>query len=156
MDLLVDPAIEKEFKAAGIGDRIRRKDNYLEGAPYVTFKQAEQTREGKPNKPISVVDILGDPWPQDKLIGNGTDVEVTFVVRDYGKALKKGMYIRTVRVLKHVPYSASNVEPIDKTDPFYAEAAAAQAKKAAEEAQFRKDFGLDDSVDDIGEDEEVV
>jgi len=150
MDLVIDDATEKEFKAAGIGDRVKRKEKYLNNAPHVTFKQAEFRRSGEPNRPIKVTDILGDDWDQKKLIGNGSDVDVTFVVQDHGPGKKKGMYIRSVRILKLVEYnSEGDAPPIDETDPFFAEAAAAAERKAKEAEQFRKDFGLDDEVDGL-------
>jgi len=160
LDLEIDPATEKEFKAAGLADRVKRKDNYLDGRPHVTFKQAEFRRDPDPitglpkrNDPIKVTDIIGDPWDQKTLLGNGTDADVTFAVADHGPGKKKGMYIRSVRILKHIPYEGgSDAPPISEDDPFYAEAAAAAEKKAQEAAQFRKDFGLDDDVEDVGVD----
>lgn len=149
MDLVIDKDTVKEFNAAGISDRVKSKPEYLEGKEYVTFKQAEFQRSGKPNDPIRVVDILGDPWDQKTLLGNGSDVEVSFVVQDHGPGKKKGMYIRQVRVLKLVPYDGAALPDINPDDPFFAEAEAARARKAAEEAQFKKDFGLDDSVEDL-------
>lgn len=151
MDLVIDKDTEKEFKAAGIGDRVKRKDTYLDGQPHVTFKQGEFRRSGEPNKPIPVTDILGDPWNQNELLGNGSDVDVTFVVQDHGPGKKHGMYIRSVRVLKLVPYNKDDTPPITADDPFFAEAAAAAARKEREAAEFRKDFGLDDTVEDIAD-----
>jgi hypothetical protein len=43
------------------------------------------------------------------------------------------------------------VKEIDPNDPFFAEAEAARARKAQEDAQFKKDFGLDDSVEDLAD-----
>ena len=155
LDLVIDDATEKEFKAAGVGDRVKRKETYLNNAPHVTFKQAEFRRRGEPNQPIKVTDILNEPWDQRKLIGNGSDIDVTFVVQDHGPGKKKGMYIRSVRVLKLVEYNTEgDAPPIDEKDPFYAEAVAAAEKKVREAEQFRKDFELDDDVSDLGD--EVV
>lgn len=150
MDLVIDKDTAKEFKEAGIGDRVKSKPDYLDGQFYVTFKQAEFRRSGDKNDPIKVVDILGDPWDQRTLIGNGSDVDVTFAVQDHGPGKKKGMYIRQVRVLKLVPYEGGDTPPpINPDDPFFAEAEAARARKAMEDAQFNKDFGLDAPVDDL-------
>jgi len=151
MDLVIDKDTVKEFKDEGIADRVKSKPEYLDGANYVTFKQPEFQRSGKANDPIKVVDILGDAWDQKTLLGNGTDVDVTFVVQDHGVGKKKGMYIRQVRVLKLVPYDGTAVKEIDPNDPFFAEAEAARARKAQEDAQFKKDFGLDDSVEDLAD-----
>lgn len=157
MDLVIDKDTIAEFKTAGIGDRVKTKPEYLEGQPYVTFKQAEFRRDGTANDPIRVVNILGEPWDQKALLGNGSDVDVTFAVVDHGVGKKKGMYIRQVRVLKRVEYQGGDeAPPIAEGDPFYAEVEAAKAKKSAEDASFKKDFGLDDPVEDIATEEEVI
>lgn len=144
IDLVIDDDTAKEFKAAGLGDRVKSKATYLDGRKHVTFKQAEFRRDETPNKPINVMDILGEPWDQNTLIGNESDLEITFANQDYGPGKKNGMYIRSVRVLKLVPYAGKAAEPIKEDDPFYAEALAAKEKKAREAEQFKKDFGLED------------
>lgn len=153
-DIVIDNDTVKEIKALGIGDRVKTKDNYVDGRPHLTFKQPEFRRDGTPNKPIDVKDILQQPWPQDKLIGNESDIEVKFVVRDYGVGKKKGAYVRSIRVLKLVPYAgADEFEDITEDDPFYEEAL--KAAKAAEEASMvnavdtTNDVDLDDDIDDI-------
>lgn len=156
MDLMIDAGTVKEFKSAGIGDRVKQKEDYLQGNPFVTFKQAEFRRDGTANRPIKVTDILGDDWDAKNLIGNGSDVEVTFAVQDHGPGKKMGMYLRSVRMLKHVPYDVNTVAEIKADDPFFAEAEAAKAKKAKEEAEFKKDFGLDDPVGLPDTDEEIL
>ena len=154
MDVVIDKDTEKEFKAAGLADRVKKKDEYVDGQPYVTFKVAEFRRYPDPetglpkrNDPPRVVDILGDPWDKDTLLGNGSDIEVHFVVQDHGPGKKRGMYLRQTRILKRVPYELKDiVPPVTEDDPFYAEAEAAREKKAKADAQFRKDFGLDVDV----------
>jgi hypothetical protein len=124
----------KEVKALGIGDRVKQKDGYLDGEPFLTFKQAELRRDGETrNNPVKVTDILNKDWDPSKQIGNGSTCDVKFAVIDYGKGKKKGVYIRSVRVLDHIPYEgASAFEPINETDEFFAAAqAAAEASKNA-------------------------
>jgi hypothetical protein len=157
LDLEIPESAVKEFKTAGLTDRVKTKDGYLDGKPHVTFKISEFRKDPDPetglpkrNRPPKIVDILGEAWDQDKLLGNGTDADVSFVVQDHGPGKKKGMYLRSVRVLKLVPYEGKDdAPPIDESDPFYAEAAAARARKEMEAEQFKKDFGLDDSVEDL-------
>ena len=138
MDLhIVDKDIIKEAKALGIGDKVKQKPNYLNGDPHLSFKQAELRKDGTPNFPIKVFDAAGKPWPENKLIGNGSDVDVKFVIMDYGPGKNKGMYIRSVRVLRLEEYSPQEFAPIDEDDEFYDEAAAAEeldAQEARDEA----------------------
>jgi len=153
MDLVLDKDTVKEVKALGIGDRVKTKDGYLDGQPHLSFKQAELKRDGTPNQPIDVKDIAGKPWPENKLLGNGTDVDVKFVVMDYGPGKKKGVYIRSVRVLSLVPYEKQEFEPLSEDDPFYKQLAEAEAMAAAqrdaEDKAFKKAFVPDsDDLDD--------
>lgn len=111
---------EKRLKKLGIGDRIRQKDNYLDGAEFMTFRQPELKADGSKNDPIKIVDAKGNKWPDDVELGNGTKVDVRFVVKDYGAGKKKGVYIRGLRVLDHVPYERKALfDPLDENDEFY-------------------------------------
>jgi hypothetical protein len=155
IDLVLTPETVKEAKSLGIGDKVKQKDEYLDGQPFMTFRQAEYRKDGETkNDPIPVRDIRGNTWDQDKLIGNGSDIDLKFVVMDFGKGKKKGVYIRGIRVLKLVEYAGKNdFEPISEDDEFFTEAqqaATLQADRAAQEdKQFKKDFDLDDDIDDV-------
>lgn len=114
----IDQNTAKEFKKLGIGDRVKNKENYLDGADYASFKakyNEKRSDEGRPN----VVDRRGKPWPQDELIGNETVGDIRIAVVDYGKGLKKGVYIRGIRVLDHVPYIRDVFEPLEEDDEYY-------------------------------------
>lgn len=117
---LADKNSVKELKELGIEDRVKTKENYLDGEPYLTFKQAEFRKDGvTPNYPIKVVDIKGNSWDQEKLIGNGSKVDVKFVIMDFGPGKKKGVYIRSIRVLDLVPYEKNDFPEIDENDEFF-------------------------------------
>lgn len=119
MDLVIDKETVKKAKGLGISDRVKMKPDYLDGQPYMSFKQRELKASGQPNDPIRVVDIRGNAWDQEKLIGNGSDVDVKFaIVRNPGR--KDGVYIRGVRVLNLVPYAnRQDFDAIDEDDPFF-------------------------------------
>jgi hypothetical protein len=140
-----EKGIKAEAKKLGIADRVKQKDTYMDGQPYMTFKQAEYKRNGEANERIKITDILGNPWPQDKLIGNGSDIDVKFVVVDYGPGKKHGIYIRSIRVLKLVEYSKQEFDDIPDDDEFAAEAKALAEQRAREDAQFKKDFTVDET-----------
>ncbi len=149
MDLQITADTEKELKRLGIGDRVKRKDEYLDGQPFLTFKQKEYKNNGEANSPINVVDAAGNPWDQSKLIGNGSTVDVKFVVVDYGKGKKHGVYPRSVRVLDLVEYTRTEFEPLDESDEFFENAKAAAERKERELVEFRKDFGLESDTPDV-------
>ena len=151
VDLLIDAATAKEFKGMGIADRVKRREDRYDGQPYVHFRQRYEKMGGGTNDPITVVDILGKAWDQKALIGNGSTVDVQFAVRDYGIGKKAGVYPRTIRVLDHIPYEGGTLGAVSEDDEFFKAALAAQEK-----AQKQAETGsreLDDSVEDIGEDE---
>lgn len=166
-DVKIDKDTVKELKSQGLGAKVKQKDEYLDGSPYLTFTQAEFRKDkvsGLPtaNKSPTVIDILEKPWDPESLLGNGTVADVKFKAVKYGMGIAPGMYVQSIRVLDHVPYNSSGFAKIDETDPYYKKVQEAQAEAAAkasskvdravaEETSFKKDFGLDDSVSDIGE-----
>lgn len=115
------------------------------------------------NKPIRVADILDKDWDPKldaqgnptNLLGNGTVADVKFQKVDYGKGKPLGVYVRSIRVLKLVPYGSSGAsfEAISEDDEFYNEAKAAldalEADKKAADTSFREDFDLEDDIDDV-------
>lgn len=122
MDLELNPKDLPMLKKLGISDRVKTKADYLDGSPYLTFKHSEFKKDGTPNKPIDVVDARNQPWDQNTLVGNGSDVDVRFVIIDYGPGKKDGVYIRAVRVLNLVPYNKTVFDELDEDDPFYSQA----------------------------------
>ena len=152
MDLVLDKDTVKEAKKLGIGDRIKTKDAYLDGQPFMTFKQGEFRKDGKANDPIPVKDIRGANWDPSKLLGNGTDVDVKFAVVDHGTGKKQGVYIRSVRVLNLVPYERQEFEPVDEDDPFYANLAAAEDIVANAKGTDTDDVPFDTDDDDLDDD----
>ena len=157
MDLVLDDAGVEQFNdiSPDVSDRVKvnkknKKTGELvyEGRPHISFKHSQITKAGNENRPITVVDAAGNTWPQDKLIGNGSKVDVKFIVMDFGKGKFPGVYIRAVRVLEHVPYEVQEFEPISEDDEFYKEAEEAAANLEAEmtDAPEVEQDDLDDEV----------
>lgn len=149
MDLIISKETAKELKAYGIADRVKSKDDYVDGRPYLSFKHKELQASGKKNDPISIVDIKGRPWDQKVEIGNESDVDVKFSVVDFGPGKKKGVYIRSVRVLNLVPYTRQGFDPISEDDPFFKNLEDADGDAATAESQDALADLLDDDVEDI-------
>lgn len=141
LDLVLDEAVEKDLKKMGLADRIKYKDSYVDGRPFITLKQPELRRDGQENDPIKIVDAKNQAWNETAELGNGSIVDVKLNIKDYGKGKKKGVYIRAIRVVKHVEYKRDDFAPLAEDDPLYAEAMATP--------DFEKDFGLaDDDLND--------
>lgn len=119
---------QERLKKAGIGDKVKQREEYLDGKPFLPLRHKATKADGEPNDPPNVVDVTGAKWDEKKLIGNGSVVDLKIRVVDYGKGFKKGTYIAGVRVLDLVSYNRSEFDELDPDDP-YAMAAAGRADK---------------------------
>lgn len=167
LDFLIDDAKDlPRLKKLGISGKVKQKEDYLDGQPHMTVRQrTEKVRnettglmEWK-NRP-KIEDIYGAAWPQDRLLGNDTVVDLKLRVADYGKALQKGTYISGIRVLDLVPYVKNAFEEIDKDDPYYIKANAANAAAGNDEQEDDSGDADDEQVetnaDDGDDDDEAV
>lgn len=143
------------LKKLGVGDRVKQKEDYLDGQPHMTVRQkTEKVKDETTNTMVwknrpKVEDIFGEAWPQATLLGNDTVIDLKLRVADYGKGFKKGIYISGIRVLELVPYVKNAFEEIDKDDPYYQKANAARIQNSA--------AGNDEQEDDSGDaDDEQV
>ncbi|MBU6231639.1 hypothetical protein KGP36_03130 [Patescibacteria group bacterium] len=143
VDIEISEDTVRQFRQLGINDKVKSKPTYLDGRPYVSFKQKEfrtdnNTGERIANRPVEIVDINDKPW-DGSLLGNGTIVDVKFRVG--GNGPRKGAYLSKLRVLSHVPYEKKgDFPPITPDDEFFK-----NAGKAANEAAKKQDE-LDDEI----------
>lgn len=118
-------------------------------AQFVTFRHKE-TREDRQsgeivkNDPIKIVDAAGTPWPQDKLIGNESTVDLKFSVKAYGPGKPKGVYVKAIRVLELNEYVRQEFAPLSEDDQFFA--TGSTATPATESTVTEGDADLDDDV----------
>jgi len=110
-------------------DKIKDKEDAR--GKFVSFKQEYKQLTGKDGEPYmtsppKVFDAAGKKWPEDQRIGNGSKIDVKFKVVDYGDD-KVGVYPIAIRVVKFIPYEASEFEALDEDDEFFGEAAVAVA-----------------------------
>lgn len=89
---------------------------------FISFRQSEFKKNGELNDPINITDAKGNPWPENKKLGNETVADVKFSYTDFGQT--KGSYIKAIRVLKHVPYVAQEFAPLSEDDEFFSSAVA--------------------------------
>lgn len=104
LDLSLDKENLAKAKAAGLN--IKNKDD--EKGDFVHLKQRElrrdyQTGEMVANKPVRIIDAKGNAWNQEERLGNETIGDVKVTVADYGVGKNKGVYLDSIRVLKHKP-----------------------------------------------------
>lgn len=140
-DILIDQETEKQCARLGIKNKIKNKEGYADGQSFLTFRHPEKRKNGDLNEPIKVYDAAGNKWPQNRLIGNGSVVDVKFVLNDSVNGMPKGTYIRALRVLEHVPYERLEFKPLNEDDEYFA-----QANEAEEVQTFDSDDDLDDEL----------
>lgn len=105
------------LKELGVDKRLKNKDD--ERKDFIQFRQKEKRLDGSFNKPINVTDSRENPWPRDRLIGNGTVVDLKFEFKDYGVGKQPGLYPQAVRVLEYKEYKPKDFAPLSEDDPFY-------------------------------------
>ena len=136
------PDDPKEIEAEKLGDRLKdRKDKEGNntGRRFLRLRQKELDAQGNKRDPIKIVGKDGKTlWDPDTEIGNGSKVDVRIAIRDYGKGKKKGIYLNALRVREHVSYERSLFPD-----------AREEVEKPQTEDTFRKDFGLDDDINDV-------
>jgi hypothetical protein len=82
---------------------------------YVQLDWPEKDKKGNLNKPIKVVDAEGVDWPQDKWVGNGSEIEAHVTIDPYSFTNAEGEKISGAKLIptkiiitKHVPYESKN------------------------------------------------
>lgn len=74
-DLTVNEVEQKKLLDAGMkATYLKNKDDSR--GTYITFVRPELKKDGTPSKPFNIVDAQKNPWPSDKLIGNGSVLNV--------------------------------------------------------------------------------
>ena len=116
IDVTVDAEARKNLEELGLDHKIQspthnmrgeeRGKPHESGSEFIKFSRRGEKQDGTPAKPIRIIDKQKNPWPEDKLIGNGSKVAVSFAVNEgeyRGKPWKKPG-ILGIMVLDHVPY----------------------------------------------------
>lgn len=105
MDLEVDDEAIKKIIEAGI-PKSKIKESEDGSYKYISFKRNAVKSDGEDSKPIRIVDAKKAAWDGKTLIGNGSVVNVSWLVNETeynGKKFKKPG-ILAVQVVELVPY----------------------------------------------------
>ena len=107
-------------EAAGLTERLKTNKHEEQGK-FLKFRRlAFKRADNSPNKPIRVVDENGDAWDNDKLLGNGTRVEVEFttfpIPPKKGKPASIGFNPMEIRVLEYKEYVRTEKTPAAPRD----------------------------------------
>jgi hypothetical protein len=115
---------------------------------FLSFRHKELKADGTKADPLRIVDAQAEQW-DNRLIGNGTEVNAKFVVKDYGKGRKKGMYLRAIQILDLVPYVVKDFEPVQSGEDSFKEDSPSEA---APETIARLPEGMEPEVDNLDDD----
>lgn len=133
------------LKQHGLLDRLKEdKKGIIEG-DFLNLKKPELDSKGEANDPIRIYDADNKPWDTNKLIGNGSKVDVKLTIADWGKGKKKSIWTSAIRVTEHVPYESNEFGGMDSNEP-------ASSKKTRSKASSTKEAAsqeLDDLDDDV-------
>lgn len=123
IDLTPNAESRDLMKTFGIAEKLREppeNDKAERTESFLSLRVLENRSDGEKNRPPKVVDAQGNPWNENKLIGNGSVADVKIKVVDYGKGVQKGAYLQAIRVLEHVPYEAADFAPLPEDDEYFA------------------------------------
>lgn len=108
-DLAIDEKTAEMLLDKGMSPQ-SLKDKKDERGVFITFTRDATRADGSPGKPIEVVDSKGQPWPDNKFVGNGStlNVKMTLNEREFRgkKFLKPGVI--SVQVWDLVAFSGKN------------------------------------------------
>jgi len=116
IDVTVDEATRAKLAELGFSDfyikpavNPRTGKEHASGMDYIQFRRNAKRRDGTDAKPIAVVDRAGKPWPQDKLIGNGSVINVILGKKEVkqGRETRNKPTLIRMQVWDYVPYEAS-------------------------------------------------
>lgn len=110
IDVAINEATKKVLQEAGIGSKVKNKGD--DRGDFITFKRKELRSDGTPAKPIEIKNSMGKPWDGKTLIGNGSEVNIKFLVNEVpynGKVFKKPG-ILALQVVKLVEYEGGDRE----------------------------------------------
>lgn len=114
------------LRRIGLGEKLRNKDDDRED--FITFRRNELKKDGTENNKIEVVDADGNPWDEDKPIGNGSTVKVRFSVFEMPA---KGKF---KAIIKPVIYKITVLELVEYKRPDKGAAKPAPKAKAKNNA----------------------
>lgn len=120
VDITPDKNSRALIKATGINEKLREpKENDARKESFISLKVLENRADGSKNDPPKISDIRGQAW-DNRLLGNGTVMDIKVKVKDYGSGSEKGVYYQAGRVLSLVPYEGGGFEALSEDDEYFA------------------------------------
>lgn len=136
LDRLKDPmAYALRLREKGEDEKAEVAASHAEGRKdYLLIRKPELTKDGAANEPFRIYDEDNKPWGEERLIGNGSTVDVKLDIRDWGVGKKKSIYAAAIRVTDLVPYESDEFAGMDNAKPAKKVTKAKAPTKAKEDA----------------------
>lgn len=119
VDLILPEALAESMQKVGFN--VREKDYGNGEVKIITAKRKTHKRDGSAMYPPRIYDAgtpesAPKPWPSDIAIGNGSifNLKVSAKYVEVAGKTRLPLYLNSVQVVKHVPYSVS---PFGAVDP---------------------------------------
>jgi hypothetical protein len=126
IDIVINDSQEKEIRKLGLKPKVDK-----DGDTVIKLKRKVDRRDGTTNEAPKVVDANNEPF--DKLIGNGSTVNVIFSVFEWENKFGSGVSadLKGVQVVDHVPFGDDeDFEPVAKNESAPSKPAAKKSSKA--------------------------
>lgn len=103
------------LKDAGLLDRLKTKEDAKnpDKGSFLVLRKPELNKDGEKNDPIRIYDADNQPWDEDTLIGNGTEVVAKLTIVKWGKGKKASIWTTAIRVEDLVPYESDEFSAFD-------------------------------------------
>ena len=112
-DLSLDQGAQEQLIKAGI-KKSSLKDKGDDRGVFVTFRRDAERKDGTPGKPYQVIDAHNNPWPDGKLVGNGSTLNVLVALNE--REYKKEKFLKPsavkIQVWDLVDFKSSNQFPV--------------------------------------------
>lgn len=115
LDRLKDPmAYANRLEERGEDEKAEAARAAAEGrGDYLLLRKPEFTKTGDKNDPFRIYDEDNQPW-DDRLIGNGSRVDIKLNIVDWGAGKKKSIYCQAIRVRDLVSYESNEFSGMDE------------------------------------------
>jgi hypothetical protein len=112
-----DEEVQKLLDAGMTKTYLRNKDD--ERGTFLSFVRDSVKKDGTPAKPFRIEDAKNNPWPEDKSVGNGSELNVVVSLNERafrGQKFSKPSAI-AIQVWDHVAYQSGGFPTKDIDQP---------------------------------------
>jgi len=105
----------KVLKSEGVTVEQYVKDKGDDRGKHFTYRRNEFRKDGEKSKPLRILALDGSEWPKDKLIGNGTVVDINYSLNEIPARPKNRVKPSLVSMMirEHKPYESKGQDEFE-------------------------------------------